>query len=244
MNSKPKLLDLFCGAGGAGMGYFRAGFDVTGVDMNPQPNYPFKFIQADAIDYVAGHGYKFDAIHASPPCQVHTALAGLVRRRAGGEDYDVRHVDLIPHTRFWLESIGVPYVIENVPGARKSLRNPYMLCGGMFGLKVYRHRLFESNVYIFLPPHQKHVQKCLNKGYVPKTEHDFVIVTGKVGANILAQKAMGIDWMSTRRIEDRTSEASQAIPPAYTEYIGYQLMQHVMAHKAEHTEVSLLGMCA
>lgn len=221
--SKPKLLDLFCGAGGAGMGYHRAGFDVTGVDMNPQPNYPFEFIQADALDYVAQYGWMFDTIHASPPCQVHSGLGDLVRSTIG-EKYDVDHLDLIPQTRFWLAAIGVPYIIENVNGARRALRNPFMLCGHMFGLHVYRHRLFESNQLILAPQHKKHTQKALRKGYVPHSEDEFVVVTGKVGANKLAQKAMGIDWMSTKRINDKTSEASQAIPPAYTEYIGKQLI--------------------
>ena len=223
---KPKLLDLFCGAGGAGMGYFRAGFEVTGIDIRPQPNYPFRFIQADALEYVIEHGHEFDAIHASPPCQVHTTLGDLVRKQPGrGATYDDRHHDLIPQTRRALELIGHPYVIENVVGAANSLRSPIMLCGNMFGLKVYRHRLFECSVMILAPTHHKHLIKALGKGYTPKSEDEFVCVTGKVGANVLAQKAMGIDWMSTKRIEDRTSEASQAIPPAYTEYIGRQLLK-------------------
>lgn len=227
---RPKLLDLFCGAGGAGMGYHRAGFDVTGVDINPQPNYPFAFIQADALEYLAEHGHEYDAIHASPPCQVHTELAGLVRKQPGrGATYDSRHIDLIPQTRELLDALGLPYIIENVPGARRSLHSPIMLCGNMFGLKVYRHRLFESNVLLLAPTHQKHLIKALGKGYTPKSEDEFVVVTGKVGAHPLAQKAMGIDWMSTKRIEDRTSEASQAIPPAFSEYLGLQLIRFVEA---------------
>lgn len=228
---KPRLLDLFCGAGGAAMGYHRAGFEVVGVDIKPQPNYPFEFHQADALSYAASHAWQFDAIHSSPPCQVHSQLADLARQHT--EDYDVKHIDLIPQTRFLLEAFGLPYVIENVPGARRALRNPITLCGNMFGLHVYRHRLFESNVMLMQPNHNKHKKKALPKGYVPRSEDDFVVVTGKVGANLLAQKAMGIDWMSTKRIEDRTSEASQAIPPAYTEWIGRQLMNIVLNMQIE-----------
>src|SRR5689334_2216034 len=113
----PKLLDLFCGAGGAGTGYHRAGFEVVGIDLHPQKRYPFKFIQADALDYVAQYGWMYDAIHASPPCQSYSQIT----------PDKSKHIDLIPQTRFWLESIGVPYVIENVYGAKKSLRNPVML---------------------------------------------------------------------------------------------------------------------
>lgn len=220
---KPRLLDLFSGAGGAGMGYHRAGFEVVGVDIKPQPNYPFEFHQADALEYCAEHWHDFDAIHASPPCQIHSQLAGLVKQTAA--DYDEKHIDLIPQTRVLLMATAKPYIIENVVGARKALMNPIVLCGEMFGLKVYRHRLFESNYMLLQPTHLKHPQKALKKGYAPTSEDQYVVVTGRVGANAIAQKAMGIDWMSTRRIEDRTSEASQAIPPAYTEYLGRQLRQ-------------------
>lgn len=226
--SRPRLLDLYCCAGGAATGYHPAGFDVTGIDHKPQPNYPFTFVLGDALEYLEAHGHEYDAVHASPPCQVHSALGDLVRRQPGrGTSYDDRHADLIPQTRALLQLTGLPYIIENVPGALKALRSPIMLCGNMFGLKVYRHRLFESNVMLLAPTHQKHLVKALGKGYTPKSGNEFVVVTGKVGASILAQKAMGIDWMSTKRIEDRTSEASQAVPPAYTEYLGRQLIRFV-----------------
>lgn len=238
---KPKLLDLFCGAGGAGMGYHRAGFEVVGIDSKPQPRYPFKFIQADALDYVAQYGWMFDAIHASPPCQAYSIIT----------PNKTNHVDLIPQTRFWLESIGAPYVIENVYGAKNTLRNPVMLCGADFELKVYRHRLFESNVLLMTFPHQPHHDNTprvghgvSSKGFISVTsggkslevkvnpaarrrsgvwgisEKGFVSVCGHFSGVEYCRFAMGIDWMLAR-------ELSQAIPPAYTEYIGRQLMRAV-----------------
>lgn len=242
---KPKLLDLFCGAGGAGMGYHRAGFDVTGVDIRPQPRYPFTFVQADALAYVAQYGWMYDAIHASPPCQSHSNIT----------PDKSKHLDLIPQTRFWLETISAPYVIENVVGARKALRNPVMVCGADFGLKVYRHRLFESNVFLFTFPHVPHKDNTPSAGH-GVSEKGFISVTsgGKslevmVKTNPAARRrsgtygisskgfvsvcdhfsgheyckfAMGIDWMTS-------AELSQAIPPAYTEFLGRQLMAYVMA---------------
>jgi DNA (cytosine-5)-methyltransferase 1 len=138
--SRPLLLDTFCKAGGAGMGYHLAGFDVVGVDIEPQPNYPFPFIQADAIPYIEEHGHEYDAIHASPPCQAYCAMKHLTTKA---------HPDLVDATRAALIKTGKPYVIENVPGA--PLINPIILCGTMFGLEtscgaqLRRHRLFETN---------------------------------------------------------------------------------------------------
>lgn len=222
--SKPRLLDLFSKAGGASKGYQRAGFHVTGVDIEPQPRYcGDRFIQADAIDYVATHGWEYDAIAASPPCQVHTSIGRLHK----GDDYYERHVDLIPVTRFMLESIGLPYVIENVTGA--PLRNAVMLCGSQFGLKVYRHRLFESNVMILAPCHVPHADQTPSSGHGVSPK-GFISVTGNGGAKSIPKgfnymsyvsMAMGIDWMNR-------AELSQAIPPAYTEYIGRQLINHVL----------------
>lgn len=243
----PKLLDLFCGAGGAAMGYHRAGFEVTGVDLNPQKRYPFKFIQADALDYVAQYGWMYDAIHASPPCQAHSQITP---NKAG-------HLDLIPLTRFWLESLGLPYVIENVYGAKKALRNPVMLCGADFGLKVYRHRLFESNLLLMTNPHQPHHDNTpraghgvSSKGFISITsggknlevklnpaapsrsgiwgvsEKGFVSVCGHFSGVEYCRFAMGIDWMTAK-------ELSQAIPPAFTEYIGRQLLRAVESRLAD-----------
>jgi len=208
--SRPKLLDLFCGGGGTGMGYHRSGFDVTGVDMKPQPKYPFRFIQADALDYVAQYGWMYNAIHASPPCQTHSSITKTAKSEGN-------HLDLIPVTRFWLQSLGLPYVIENVPGARNSLRNPLMLCGTMFGLYVQRHRLFESNILLIAPSHCNHTMKVAKHGRPAKRFEEYAAVTGHFSDVEYARIAMGIDWMGQK-------DLAQAIPPAYTEYIGKQLI--------------------
>jgi DNA (cytosine-5)-methyltransferase 1 len=218
MMDKPILLDLFCGAGGAGMGYSRAGFEVVGVDMHPQKHFPFKFIQADALDYVASEGWRYDAIHASPPCQAHSAITRTAKTQEC-------HIDLIPHTRYWLEALELPYVIENVPGAVRVLRNPFMLCGTMFGLLVRRHRYFESNCPIyFLPASCDHSKKVAKHGRPAKHGQELAAVSGHLSDIEYARAAMGIGWMVG-------GELSQAIPPAYTEWIGRQLMSYVLANR-------------
>jgi hypothetical protein len=224
--SKPKLLDLFCCAGGAGMGYYRAGFDVVGVDINPQPNYPFFFIQGDALEFAAKYGHKFDAIHASPPCQANIPITAGNRGRDGWED---DHVNLIPKTRGLLSRIGRPYVIEN--GVTKELRADLTLCGLMFGLPTFRHRLFElGNWAAEQPPMPSH------KGYRTagwrhgvKYEGNVYGVYGSGGGKptiAQAQEALGIDWTNVR------AELNEAIPPAYTEYVGRQLMAHLTGEAA------------
>jgi DNA (cytosine-5)-methyltransferase 1 len=215
-----KLLDLFCGAGGCAVGYYRAGFyDITGVDIAPQKNYPYKFIQGDALAYLAAHGHEYDFIHASPPCQAHTRLK---RAMVNKPEYFIKHLDLIPQTRELLQATGKPYVIENVPGA--PLEYPLELCGAMFGLKVYRHRLFETSMFLLAPSHIPHHDQTppVGRGASPK---GFISVGGNGGAPGLgmpylayASKAMGIEWMNR-------AELSQAIPPAYTEWIGQQYLQ-------------------
>ncbi len=208
--SRPRLLDLFCGAGGAARGYQLAGFHVTGVDINPQPRYAGDaFIQGDALAYVAEHGHEFDAIHASPPCQAHSIMRHLHPTN--------EHPDLVPVTRKALIKTGLPYVIENVVGA--PLLSPFVLCGAMFGLRVYRHRLFESPSMILTPAHQAHTVPCGERGKIPSPDQ-FVVVTGRMTQRLYfarAQTAMGIDWMNRY-------ELSQAIPPAYTRFIGAQLL--------------------
>jgi len=124
------------------MGYARAGFEVVGVDINPQPRYPFEFHQADALDYLREHGHRFDAVHASPPCQAYSET----RKIQSNE-----HPELIPPTRAALQRVGLPWVIENVPGS--PLIDPVELCGAMFGLRVYRHRLFEASFPVTVPEH-------------------------------------------------------------------------------------------
>ncbi len=207
-----KLLDLFSGAGGAGMGYANAGFDVTGVDITPQPLYPFRFIQADALDYLMQYGWQYDVIHASPPCQSHSSIT-----KTAGTQGD--HVDLIPHTRFLLNLLGKPYVIENVPGARKVLRNPVQVCGTTLGCLVVRHRYFESNTPL-KGNTCKHERPVVKHGRKPDPDKHYAAATGHFSDVPFVRLAMGIDWMGQK-------ELAQAIPPAYTEFIGRQLHRYL-----------------
>ena len=212
---KPRMLDLFCCAGGAAYGYSRAGFDVVGVDRKPQPNYPFAFLQADALNLDRKFLASFDAIHASPPCQSYSDLA----KRNGNADQWPR---LIEPVREMLIETGLPYIIENVEGA--PLINPAVLCGTMFAeLRVLRHRLFETNFGILPPPHRKHPLVHTfdrRKSHYGKTDEwkDYVQVTGGGNCTLAAARdAMGISWMTK-------NEINEAIPPAYTELIGSQLL--------------------
>jgi len=208
---KPRILDLFCGAGGAAMGYARAGFEVVGVDLKPQPRYPFEFHQGDALEFLGDHGREFDAIHASPPCQAYVR-SGMVAK-------DGRHPRLIDPVRFDLNEVGRPWVIENVPGA--PLRTQVILCGSMFGLGVRRHRLFESNSSIFglVPPcnHSKPITgvygHCHGKGGAWHNGNKTMLPSDLATWS----REMGIDWMNER-------ELALAIPPAYTEWIGKRLL--------------------
>lgn len=222
---RPRLLDLFCCAGGAGMGYHRAGFDVTGVDINPQPRYPFEFIQGDAVAYLADHGREYEAIHASPPCQTHTALTKGNRRREGWVD---DHIDFIPVTRALLEHIGRPYVIENVQGS--SLRRDVTLCGEMFDLSVIRHRYFEFGGWAAsAPAHRPHRGRVAGMRHGEWFTGPYFAVYGEGGGKGMVaqwQAAMGIDWTSDRK------ELAEAIPPAYTEHLGGQLLDYIIAEAA------------
>lgn len=207
--SRPRLLDLFCKAGGAGMGYHRAGFEVVGVDIDPQPNYPFEFHQADAFEYFHEHWKEFDVIHASPPCHDHTPL----KSRAGEDGTGW----MLPKMRELCASLPIPYVIENVMGAH--MLPDLILCADRhFGLRTVRHRQFESNVFLIQPPHPPgHSAPTSTKKRRPCFDAGMLIsITGDVGS-WLGPACMGIDWMTG-------SELSQAIPPAYTEYIGRQIM--------------------
>lgn len=218
LKTRLKLLDLFCKAGGAGEGYRRAGFEVCGVDIEAQPNNPHQFIQGDALEYLAAHGHEFDAIHASPPCQGYSQL----RAMHPGREYPL----LIEPVRNLLKQGGKPWIIENVPGAPLQHYSDLfgthgvMLCGSMFGLGVKRgflrrHRLFELSFPVPQMP-------CSHKGRA-------VGVYGHGGQNgkhrMLyreeAAEAMGITWMSR-------DEMCQAIPPAYTEWLGRQLLSQLL----------------
>ena len=214
----PLLLDLFCCAGGAAMGYRRAGFDVIGVDIDPQPNYPFEFVQADAMTHdLSG----FDAVHASPPCQGYVQLSE--KHRGNGTVADT-HDRLIQALRKRLQSAGVPYVIENVYGARRDMPEAFILTGEMFGLGTHRPRLFDCSFDVDVP-----TRPPCNPNQVPvygKLDGRR-LWTRKDGSELRApseletpSRAMGIDWMTWE-------ELREAIPPAYTEFIGRQLMEHL-----------------
>lgn len=198
------------------MGYSRAGFEVVGVDIAPQPRYPFAFKQAEAIEYVKAHGHEYDAIHASPPCQASSALTKGTNR---GRIYE----DLIPQTRAALEATGRPYVIENVQGS--GLRRDATLCGEMFGLAVIRHRYFEvSGFALSPPPHVPHRGRVAGWRHGVYYDGPYFAVYGEGGGKGTIeqwQSAMGIHWT------DKRKELAEAIPPAYTEFIGRQLMRHV-----------------
>lgn len=225
---KAKLLDLFCCEGGAGMGYARAGFEVTGVDILKRPRYPFAFIQADALALDLDFLRQFDAIHASPPCQ----FATLLKHAPNGKE----HENLIPQTRAMLEASGRPYVIENVEPASPFLVRPQLLCGTMFGLEtegfeLQRHRRFETNWPLTVPICQHSGRPVVgvyggharnrSKAHGGRGTRD-VWEKGHKGA---ASEAMGMDWATLGGM-------SEAIPPAYTEFIGRQLLDQIQQRKA------------
>lgn len=222
-NSGMRLLDLFCGAGGAAMGYHRAGFEVVGVDIKPQKNYPFEFLQADALTYPLE---GFDVIHASPPCQAYSALKTMKNLRAG-------HPELVGPVRSMLEESRLLWVIENVFGS--PLVEPVMLCGSHFGLssdsgyELRRHRYFESNIPLEVSMTCNHRGQTAGvygskvrdiakeKRHYAQPKETRGRPEGVVLPHKVAHQVMGIDWMTI-------GELGQAIPPAYTEHIGQQLM--------------------
>ncbi len=244
---KPRLLDLFCGAGGMAAGYADAGFEVAGVDIAPQPNYPFEFQQADATamsqDIFRGCWHesyrlsllpgmlnrclgRFDAIHASPPCQAFTDLRS---RYPKGHAAPI-HPDYVAAVRAILVKSGLPYVIENVEGA--PLIDPVTLCGTMFpGLRVIRHRLFETNFPITAPEHPKHPLVFTHdkrKAHHGQLDQDtsFVQVTGGGNCTVANKRAaMGVPWMTG-------AEANEAIPPAYATSVGGFLLAEVERRNA------------
>lgn len=203
---KPRLLDLFCCQGGAGMGYHRAGYEVTGVDINPQPRYPFKFIQADAVEYCKEHGHEYDVVHASPPCQAYS----LTQRIQNNE-----HPDLIDATREVLEAVGRPWMLENVEGS--PLKSPALLCGSMFGIATYRHRLFETSFPLIVPEHPEHTIPTTKMGRAP-VKGEYMFIVGNFIGVAKAKEIMEMPWATRNGLRE-------AIPPAYTEFIGGQLLQ-------------------
>jgi DNA (cytosine-5)-methyltransferase 1 len=205
--TRPRLLDLFCGAGGAAMGYHRAGFDVVGVDIKDQPRYPFDFIQDDALERLdlLLSTLRIDAIHASPPCKAFTRTGWSYRF-----GYHERHENLLTPTREALKATGLPWVIENVPGA--PMRPDLVLCGCMFGLpELERERWFEFSRPVFdLRQSCAHRERTIS----PRGHTHY---KGEAGD---WARAMLIDWMNA-------DELSQAIPPAYTEHVGRVLLEHL-----------------
>ncbi len=212
---RARLLDLYCCAGGAGVGYSQAGFDVVGVDIKPQPRYPLRFVRDDALNFLTKRlrwiQGTFNAVHASPPCQAHSALT-----KGNALRFGYRYADHISATRNLLDEIGLPYIIENVAGA--PIRHDVWLCGEMFGLGVVRHRFFELGGWTMdQPAHVAHRGKVRGYRHGQFQDGPYVQVYGKGGAKGTVaewQQAMGIDWTDDPR------ELVQAIPPAYTRLIG------------------------
>ncbi len=219
--SRPRLLDLYCCQGGASAGYTAAGFDVTGVDKDPQPRYPFRFVQADALTYLrqlirTGEVYQYAVIAASPPCQRKTRCQKIQGRE---------HPALIAPTRALIQATGLPYVIENVPPDGDDddpLINPIELCGAMFGLHTYRHRHFESNVALTAPVHDYRDGPTVKMGR-PLRDGDWYHAVGNFSNVPYVRRDLGLHWMNRDGLRE-------SIPPVYAEHLGHQLRRHVTAH--------------
>ena len=218
MAERPRLLDLFCCQGGAAKGYNLAGWDVVGVDIEPQPRYPFEFHQAEALEFLADHWGEFDAVHASPPCQDYLNLT-KVNAALGRES---RHDRLIAETRKALDATGLPYVIENVEDAKRELIDPVRICGTGLGRPIRRHRLFESNAPLvgIACDHKAFTEPRYWTSWRPNGEHRLstvVQVYGNAGGREHWPAALGVDWMDAHGMVE-------SVPPSYTEHIGRQLL--------------------
>ncbi len=221
-DSRPVMIDACCGAGGASMGYHRLGFRVIGIDINPQPHYPFEFIQADIRDFTAADllGLGAVAAHGSPPCQLYTNCYKIMK----GE-----HPDLVAFVRELFTATGLPWIIENVVGA--PLIDPITLCGAMFpGLMTYRHRLFETSFPVEQPPEPEHRFPNTKMGRTPRPG-EFMHVVGHFSGVPQARLAMGIDWMTR-------DELAESIPPAYSEFMGAALLNSIRTSVTSSNAVS------
>lgn len=224
---RPKLLDLFSCAGAAAVGYDRAGWCVHGVDIDPQPRYPYGFTQADALEYLLEHGSEYAAVHASPPCQGWSPLNAY------------NHLDypkLIGPVRDLVRWLGLPYVIENVEAAREAMIEPSLLCDPMLQLGMYRHRLFETSFSLRVREHPAHVERCSRNGYLPTAERPFMSIHGGKHSRAwqrAAALALGVPHLVAGEEPDAVKvgirEVSEAIPPAYTTWVGTQLLAAVLA---------------
>lgn len=218
---KPRLLDVFCGAGGCSVGYERAGFEVAGIDIDPHPDYPFAFVQADAMEVLQDRAFlsRFEVVHTSPPCPRYSAATNA---RPGLAE---KHPDLVGPVRDLLRDWGGVYVIENVPGA--PLDHPALICGWAMGLRhIRRHRLFESNVFLMSPgclcPDGDTISVFGNSGEDRRrsTRAEFGMIRKHVPLKEI-RELMGVQWMTKR------DDISDAIPPSYTQHIGEQLIEAI-----------------
>jgi len=233
---RPRLLDLCCCSGGLAKGYHDAGFDVDGVDIDPQPNFPYTFHQGDAVEFVKEHGHEYDAFHGSAPCQNDSPLNAYNHKE---------YPRLIEPLREAFNATGKPWVMENVPQA--PLRDPVILCGKSLGLKMYRHRAFEAGggFRLVAPRHLDHVERCARNGYLPTVETPFMSIHGGKHSWAwldAAAGAMGMPWIhrdartagesSTEARKRLIREVCEAVPPAYGRWVGAQLIAHLIARAA------------
>lgn len=219
---RPIMLDTFCGRGGAAVGYYAAGFDIVGVDIEPQPRYPFPFVQGDAIAFIREHGHLFDAIHASVPCQGYSHLKMLTTR-----PYPL----LIARAREACRATGRLYVIENVEGARGELLDPITLCMGDWARRLYRHRLFESNVRLLAPMHLPHDLPQAKLGRPAGPDEAYVAV-GNFPQVAEVRRQMEMPWSDRRGI-------AEAVPPVMTDYVGRQIYARLIDAEAAEGPVAL-----
>ncbi|MEV5133563.1 SAM-dependent methyltransferase [Streptomyces sp. NPDC053705] len=209
------VLDTYCCQGGAGWGYYLAGFRVVGLDNADQPNYPFPFIQGDAVEYIRAHGHEYDLTHGSPPCQRYTNAQRLRKND---------HPDLLGPTREAMQATGRPYIIENVVGAARHLLDPLTLCGAMFGLRTYRHRLFESSLELGTRLHPRHIAPVAKMGRRVR-DGEFMHIVGNFTGVDLAREIMGMPWANRDGLRE-------SIPPVYTKFLGEQAAEQILAARA------------